>query len=53
MKSAFNFFHSEDVVRHPVVFTRIVNAYEARKRPNKNAKRRWRQSKRSPEQEQK
>ena len=24
----FNFFHSEDVVRHPVV-ARIVNAYEA------------------------
>ncbi|MBJ5946675.1 PhoH family protein, partial [Salmonella enterica subsp. enterica serovar Derby] len=25
---SFNFFHSEDVVRHPVV-ARIVNAYEA------------------------
>ncbi len=34
MKSAFNFFRSEDVVRHPVV-ARIVNAYEAGKRPNK------------------
>lgn len=31
---SFNFFHSEDVVRHPVV-ARIVNAYEARKKPNK------------------
>lgn len=27
---SFNFFHSEDVVRHPVV-ARIVNAYEARR----------------------
>ncbi|MFP1451707.1 PhoH family protein [Escherichia coli] len=27
-RSGFNFFHSEDVVRHPVV-ARIVNAYEA------------------------
>ncbi len=32
---SFNFFHSEDVVRHPVV-ARIVNAYEAWKKPNKN-----------------
>ena len=31
---SFNFFHSEDVVRHPVV-ARIVNAYEAWKKPNK------------------
>ncbi|MFO6427385.1 PhoH family protein [Escherichia coli] len=40
---SFNFFHSEDVVRHPVV-ARIVNAYEAWKKPNKNEKRRWRQN---------
>ncbi len=40
---SFNFFHSEDVVRHPVV-ARIVNAYEAREEAEQNAKRRWRQS---------
>ena len=34
---SFNFFHSEDVVRHPVV-ARVVIAYEARKQPNRNAK---------------
>lgn len=34
---SFNFFHSEDVVRHPVV-ARIVTAYEARKKQNRNVK---------------
>ena len=33
---SFNFFQSEDVVRHPVV-ARIVNAYEARKRQIRSA----------------
>lgn len=37
---SFNFFHSEDVVRHPVV-ARIVNAYEARKKQTRNVKQSW------------
>lgn len=40
---SFNFFHSEDVVRHPVV-ARIVNAYEAREEAEQNVKRRWQQN---------
>lgn len=34
---SFNFFHSEDVVRHPVV-ARIVNAYEAREEAEQKRK---------------
>ncbi len=34
---SFNFFHSEDVVRHPVV-ARIVNAYEAREEAEQKTK---------------
>ncbi len=38
---SFNFFHSEDVVRHPVV-ARIVNAYEAwEEAEQKNVKQNW------------
>ncbi len=37
---SFNFFHSEDVVRHPVV-ARIVNAYEAGKPQTRNVKQSW------------
>lgn len=40
---SFNFFHSEDVVRHPVV-ARIVTAYEAWKKQNRNAKPSWLQN---------
>lgn len=40
---SFNFFHSEDVVRHPVV-ARIVNAYEAWEEAEQNVKRRWQQN---------
>lgn len=40
---SFNFFHSEDVVRHPVV-ARIVTAYEAREEAEQNAKPSWRQN---------
>ena len=44
---SFNFFHSEDVVRHPVV-ARIVNAYEAeeadQKRRDKLAEERKREA---------
>ncbi|SQD05933.1 PhoH-like protein [Escherichia coli] len=40
---SFNFFHSEDVVRHPVV-ARIVTPMKPGKKPNKNEKRRWRQN---------
>ncbi len=50
---SFNFFHSEDVVRHPVV-ARIVNAYEALgKKPNKKRKAALAAERKREEQEQK
>jgi phosphate starvation-inducible PhoH-like protein len=54
---SFNFFHSEDVVRHPVV-ARIVNAYEAweeadQKRKAEQAAERKRDALASQEQEHK
>ncbi|GAB7272860.1 hypothetical protein DZS_42570 [Dickeya ananatis] len=54
---SFNFFHSEDVVRHPVV-ARIVNAYEAwesadQKRREELAEQRKREAQASSTQEQK
>ncbi len=50
---SFNFFHSEDVVRHPVV-ARIVNAWRSPgKKPNKKRKAALAAERKREEQEQK
>lgn len=49
---SFNFFHSEDVVRHPVV-ARIVNAYEAREEAEQKRKAALAAERKREEQEQK